>query len=115
MVTDLLAAVDLLDYDLFGDHEPWEVFDQLQRDAPVYFHPEPAGRGFWTLTKYDDVLAVLKDPKRFSSELGGAATIEDLPEDVLAARRNFLEFDPCSPLTSRPRPSLVTRSGSGLS
>ena len=38
--------------------------------------------------------AVLRDTKTFSSEVGGAATIEDLPEDVLEARRNFLEFDP---------------------
>jgi cytochrome P450 len=91
--TDLLS-VDLLDHDLFADHEPWEVFELLQREAPVYHHPEPDGRGFWALTKYDDVLAVLRDTKTFSSEVGGAATIEDLPEDVLAARRNFLEFDP---------------------
>jgi cytochrome P450 len=89
-----LLAVDLLDHDLFADHEPWEVFDLLQREAPVYFHPEPGGRGFWALTKYDDVQAVLRDSKTFSSELGGAATIEDVPEDVLDARRNFLEFDP---------------------
>jgi Cytochrome P450 len=89
-----IEAVDLLDHDLFSDHEPWEVFDRLQREAPVFFHAEPQGRGFWALTKYADVLAVLKDPKTFSSELGGAATIEDLPDDVLAARRNFLEFDP---------------------
>jgi cytochrome P450 len=91
--TDLLP-VDLLNHDLFADHEPWEVFDLLQREAPVYFHPEPGGRGFWALTKYDDVLSVLRDTKTFSSEVGGSATIEDLPEDVLAARRNFLEFDP---------------------
>ncbi len=89
-----LTSVDLLDHDLFADHEPWEVFDRLQREAPVFFHPEPEGRGFWALTKYDDVLAVVRDPKTFSSEVGGAATIEDLPEDVLDARRNFLEFDP---------------------
>jgi len=89
------AAVDLLDHDLFADHEPWEVFEALQRDAPVHFHPEPdGGRGFWVLTKFDDVRAVLKDYATFSSETGGAARIEDLPEDVLAARRNFLEFDP---------------------
>ena len=87
-------AVNLLDHDVFADHEPWEMFDLLQREAPVYFHPEPGGRGFWALTKYDDVLAVLRDPKTFSSEIGGAATIEDMPEDVLTARRNFLEFDP---------------------
>ncbi len=89
-----MRDVDLLDHDLFADHEPWEVFELLQREAPVYRHPEPDGRGFWAVTKYDDVLAVLRDPKTFSSEVGGAATIEDLPEDVLAARRNFLEFDP---------------------
>jgi cytochrome P450 len=86
--------VDLLDHDLFADHEPWEVFDLLQREAPVYFHPEPDGRGFWALTRYDDVQAVVRDAKTFSSEVGGSATIEDLPEEVLAVRRNFLEFDP---------------------
>ena len=115
-----LTAVDLLDYDLFADHEPWEVFEVLQREAPVYFHPEPEGRGFWALTKYDDVLAVLRDTKTYSSEIGGAATIEDLPEDVLAARRNFLEFDPpkhgryrrlISSATSRRPRSRATRSG----
>ena len=88
-------AVDLLDHDLFADHEPWEVFEALQERAPVYFHPEPdGGRGFWVITKFDDVRAVLKDYGTFSSELGGSARIEDMPEDVLAARRNFLEFDP---------------------
>ncbi len=87
-------SVDLLDHDVFADHEPWEMFDLLQREAPVYFHPEPGGRGFWALTKYDDVLAVIHDAKTFSSQIGGSATIEDLPDDVLDARRNFLEFDP---------------------
>jgi cytochrome P450 len=89
-----LGHIDLLDHDLFADHEPWEVFDHLQREAPVYRHPEPDGRGFWAVTRYDDVLGVLRDTKTFSSEIGGSATIEDLPDDVLEARRNFLEFDP---------------------
>jgi cytochrome P450 len=88
-------AVDLLDHDLFRDHEPWEVFAALQREAPVFFHPEPdGGRGFWVMTRFEDVRLILKDHRTFSSEVGGAARIEDLPEDVLAARRNFLEFDP---------------------
>jgi cytochrome P450 len=86
--------IDLLDLDLFADHEPWELIDRLQQEAPVFFHPEPGGRGFWVLTKFDDVLAVVRDTKTFSSEVGGAATIEDLPADILDARRNFLEFDP---------------------
>jgi cytochrome P450 len=89
-----LEAVNLLDHDLFADHEPWEVFDLLLREAPVHWHPEPGGGGFWVITRYDDVLSVLRDSKTFSSEVGGSATIETLPEDVLEARRNFLEFDP---------------------
>src|SRR5215217_8913652 len=90
----MVTEINLLDHELFGDHEPWEVFDHLQSEAPVYLHPEPDGPGFWVVTKYDDVLAVVRDAKTFSSEVGGAATIEDLPSDILDARRNFLEFDP---------------------
>jgi cytochrome P450 len=37
---------------------------------------------------------VIRDAKTFSSEIGGSATIADMPEDVLNARRNFLEYDP---------------------
>ena len=37
---------------------------------------------------------MIRDAKTFSIEVGGSATIEDLPDDVLDARRNFLEFDP---------------------
>ena len=89
-----LSEIDLLDHDLFADHEPWEVFERLQREDPVHLHPEPDGRGFWAVTRYDDVLAVVRDAKTFSSQVGGSAMIGDLPEDVLEARRNFLEFDP---------------------
>jgi cytochrome P450 len=89
-----LDGIDLLDHDLFADHEPWEIFDRLLREAPVYWHAAPDGGGFWVITKFDDVLRVVRDTKTFSSEVGGAAQIENLPEDVLDARRNFLEFDP---------------------
>ena len=94
MGTLALADVDLLDHDRFVEREPWDVFELLQREAPVFRHPEPDGPGFWCVTKYDDVLEVLRDTATFSSEVGGAATINDLPKDVLAARRNFMETDP---------------------
>jgi cytochrome P450 len=90
-----LDQIDLLDHDLFVEHEPWEVFELLQREAPVFWHREPPpGRGFWVVTRYEDVLTVLRDTATYSSEIGGVATIEDLPDDVLDARRNFLELDP---------------------
>ncbi len=96
-----LDEVDLLDHDLFGEREPWDVFELLQREAPVFRHPEPDGDGFWCVTRYDDVVQVLKDTATFSSESGGAALIEPVPRDVLEARRNFMETDP--PLHSQWR------------
>ncbi len=90
-----LDDVDLLDHDRFAEREPWDAFDLLQREAPVFWHRGPEEEtGFWAVTKYEDVLAVLKDWQTYSSERGGAATIENLPEDVLVARRNFMETDP---------------------
>jgi cytochrome P450 len=96
-----LDDVNLLDHDLFAEREPWDVFELLQREAPVFRHPEPDGDGFWCVTRYDDVVQVLKDTATFSSEAGGAALIEPVPEDVLEARRNFMETDP--PLHSQWR------------
>jgi cytochrome P450 len=83
---------DLLDHQLFAEREPWDVFEYLQREAPVYRHPDDAD-GFWCVTKYDDVLDVLKRAKVFSSQVGGSARIGQVEPDVLEARRNFMETD----------------------
>src|SRR3954470_13937225 len=96
-----LDDVNLLDHDMFAEREPWDVFELLQREAPVFRHPEPDGDGFWCVTRYDDVVQVLKDTATFSSERGAAPLIEPVPRDVLEARRNFMETDP--PLHSQWR------------
>ena len=83
---------DLLDHQLFAEREPWDIFEYLQREAPVYRHPDDAD-GFWCVTKYDDVLDVLKRSKVFSSQVGGSARIGQVEPDVLEARRNFMETD----------------------
>jgi cytochrome P450 len=92
-----MAAVEapqfnLLDHQLFAEREPWDIFEYLQREAPVYRHPDDAD-GFWCVTKYDDVLDVLKRAKVFSSQAGGSARIGQVEPDVLDARRNFMETD----------------------
>ena len=47
----------------------------LRRNEPVWWHEPtqytPNGVGFWVVSRYDDVVAVFKDPETFSSELGG--------------------------------------------
>jgi cytochrome P450 len=90
-----LDQVDLLDHDLFAEREPWDVFELLRREAPVYWHEGPEeGDGFWNVTRYDDLVYVLKNAKLFSSEVNGAAQVEWMEPDVLEARRNFMETDP---------------------
>lgn len=71
-------AEDLLDPDLYVHGVPHDRFARLRREAPVCWHDEPGGAGFWSVTKHRDVLSVLRDAATFSSALGGTQ-IADLP------------------------------------
>jgi linalool 8-monooxygenase len=68
-----ITPVDLKDPELYRDGIPHQVFMQLRREAPVSWNPEADGRGFWAVTRYDDIVAISKTPKVFSSarEHGG--------------------------------------------
>jgi cholest-4-en-3-one 26-monooxygenase len=74
-----LSDINLLNLDRFTEGIPHEWFTYLRANAPIYHHPEPAGRGFWVFTKYVDVVAVGRDARRFSSDQrrGGVVGMED--------------------------------------
>jgi cytochrome P450 len=62
------------------------AFAALRERCPVAFHPEletlegaPEGPGFWSVTTYDDVRTVSRQPQLFSSE-GGITLSEDSPD-----------------------------------
>ncbi len=87
-------AIDLLSAASFAQGQPHDQFRWLRRHDPVYWHPEPHGRGFWAVTRYHDVRAVGRDPKTYSSFAGGIM-IGDSDEASLAAARNMmLMMDP---------------------
>jgi linalool 8-monooxygenase len=67
------GAIDLKNPDLYLPAVPHEIFARLRREDPLYWNPESDGPGFWSVTRYDDIVAVSKDPERFSSarEHGG--------------------------------------------
>jgi cytochrome P450 len=44
--------------------DPYPLYTQARRDAPVFYSPIFQS---WIVTRYDDVIAILRDPKRFSS------------------------------------------------
>jgi len=60
--------IDLLSAASFARGHPHAQYEWLRDNAPVYWHEEPNGPGFWVLSRHEDVAAVGRDPASFSSE-----------------------------------------------
>ncbi len=88
-----LSDIDLTDLDRWAAGVPHEWFALLRREAPVFWQDEASGRGFWSLTRYDDILAASKDWRAFSSERGGTSLMDLTPEQV-QSRMSMLDTDP---------------------
>lgn len=84
---------DIVDPDAFVHSFPHGTFKRLRDTDPVSWWPEhDGGKGFWAVTRYDDLLSVSRNVETFSSAQG--ITLEEMEPDDFAARRNMLEYDP---------------------
>jgi cytochrome P450 len=92
-MTLTLDAIDLSDHDAFVDHVPHEWFRYLRQNDPVHWNDETDGRGFWAVTRYEDIRHVHRDVETYSSELGGTS-LEDRDEEQIEARKSMLDMDP---------------------
>lgn len=95
---DSLPHLEIVGHDVYEQGVPFAAYDEFRRDAPVAWvneteHNGHHGDGFWSLTTHQHVVAVHKDWRTFSSEVGGTE-IEELEPDSLVARRTMLETDP---------------------
>ncbi len=89
-----LDGIDLVNPDNYVERVPFEWFDELRRERPVSWHHEPGGnKGFWAVTRYDDLTAVHMDWQTYSSETGAVA-LEELDGEQLEVRKTMLEMDP---------------------
>jgi cholest-4-en-3-one 26-monooxygenase len=88
-----LADIDLLE-DTWARGVPHDQFERLRREAPVFWHAEPAGPGFWAVTRHADVVAVSRDPATFSSELGSTFVDDQTDEAMAQLRLTILNMDP---------------------
>lgn len=68
--------IDLTSPTSFAQGHPLEQYRWLQENAPVYWHEETDGPGFWALTRYEDVARVGREAHLFSSE--PTVMLEDL-------------------------------------
>src|SRR5207245_9317641 len=89
-----LNDVNLTDPDLFQQGVPHEMFKLLRREAPVFWHPESDGPGFWAITKHGDLKEISRNPTLFSSERRGALQQEPKPQDLPFIQSIMLSMDP---------------------
>jgi len=73
-----MAPIDLSDDQSFAQGFPHEFFTWLREHEPVYWHEPtavtPDGEGFWVVSRYEDVAAIMMDSKTFSSDKAGDRT-----------------------------------------
>lgn len=86
------AHADLTDHDVYTHGIPHATFRRLRDESPVSFTEERDGRGFWSVTRYDDVLYVSRHTELFSSAAG--IRLEDMDPEETEARRTLMEMDP---------------------
>jgi cytochrome P450 len=88
-------SIDLTALASFKDGQPWEQYRWLQEHARVWWHPEaPPGPGFWAVTGYAEVQTVSRDPRTYSSWLGGIMLPDSDPELLAGSRLMMLFMDP---------------------
>lgn len=64
-------GLDFTDPVTFLENDMSRVWRSLRRERPVYWHQgDGATPGFWMLTRYEDVISVYRDGRRFTSERG---------------------------------------------
>lgn len=92
-----LDNVDLADPTVWDDGPPWELFARMQREAPAHFSPQrnaPDEGGFWSITRFDDVRAVSRDHKTFSSERRGIFLLDDIGVPLAVQQSQMISIDP---------------------
>jgi cytochrome P450 len=93
-----LGAIDVSDPTLYQEDRWAPLFARLRREAPVHYCAASHYGPFWSVTRYNDIMAVELDHATYSSELGGIQ-VEDQPADM--KRGSFIRLDPPRHTTQR--------------
>lgn len=86
-----LKTLDMSEPHRFEQSTHWSLFTRMRREAPLHYCPESVFGPYWSITRYNDIMAVDTDHKRFSSE----PTITLVNAHPDPARRNtmFIAMD----------------------
>ncbi len=88
-----LDQIDLSDAELFRSDTVWPYLARLRREAPVHLQENGQQGRFWSITKFNDIMAIDTNHTVFSSEAGiGGITIFETPLQM--RRPSFISMDP---------------------
>lgn len=95
------APADLHDPAVFQAGIPHEVFAEMRKTPGLTWSPDSNGtRGFWSVTRHEDLVTVSRDTTTYSSG-EGHIQIYDIDADALEARASMIDMDP--PIHTRLR------------
>ncbi|MGK4003224.1 cytochrome P450 [Sorangium sp. So ce1036] len=77
--------------------DPYPFYARARREEPVFYSPVTR---LWYVTRYDDIVAVLRDPARFSSAQSVDLPLDFTPETREAIRTSYLSR--CSLIDNDP-------------
>ncbi|TNE58512.1 MAG: cytochrome P450 [Alphaproteobacteria bacterium] len=63
----------------FQNNTMWPYFERLRKEAPVHYTPDSDFGPYWSITKFNDIVAIDTNHKDFSSEPGIALALKDTP------------------------------------
>jgi len=92
---------ELHDHDSFVGGVPHNTFARMRREDPVAWCDGGAQRGFWSLTRYHDIMEYNRNFELLSSARG--IRLEDQTYEEYLARRTFQETDPPEHTRARMR------------
>ncbi|CAM5587536.1 cytochrome P450 [Streptomyces diastaticus] len=104
-----LQDVDLYDPLTFSHGDPHANWCTLRHEEPVFWQQLPDGRGFWSVTKYDDVCRVLGEHESFTSSRGAILKMLGTP-DPAGGRQMAVSDPPRHTHVRRPLYQLMTPS-----
>ena len=85
-----LSTLDISRPERFRDNNFWPFFERLRKEDPVHYCPDSLNGPYWSITKFNDIMAVDTDHQRFSSE--PSIVLFDPEEDF--ALPMFIAMDP---------------------
>ena len=62
-----LDQIDVSDSELFATDTHWGYFERLRKEDPVHYCKDSEFGPYWSVTRFEDIVTVEKDPETYSS------------------------------------------------